>query len=103
MPDIAVLLHACERCHAVYAIPQGLVTHKPTLRCSTRACNGVLCTMREAPDLNEGWMYREAHDTPDAYECCNCHVYVEAHHDKYPLCLKCWNSTNRQQQGTPLR
>jgi hypothetical protein len=60
--DIPVLLHACERCHTAYAIPQQLVARKPVLHCSARACGGELRAMRDAPDLNEGWMYREVND-----------------------------------------
>lgn len=34
------------------------------------------------------------------YGCAHCHTRVKAHHDKYPLCLKCWDAGVRLPEGT---
>lgn len=63
MPDVPVLLHACERCWIVAAVPETVVIdagygHREPPGCGH--CGGPLLAMREGLDLGAGWMYRAA-------------------------------------------
>lgn len=58
-------------------------------------------------EIQESWVQLRYEAKPksatprDSYDCINCHTSVtKVHHDKFPLCLKCWSEGFRIARGS---